>query len=48
MSEVSVNPMKNETSAQALGTLEAAQLFASLLLVQLDKNIDKDEIRKKN
>jgi hypothetical protein len=36
----------SETSVGALGTLEAAQLLASLLLVQLHKNVDKDEIRK--
>ena len=45
MSKVSVNPVKNETSAVALGTLEVAQLFASLLQVQLDKNVHKNEIR---
>jgi hypothetical protein len=33
----------NETSALALGTLEAAQRFASLLHVQLDKNVDKEK-----
>lgn len=47
MSKVSVNPVKNETSAVALGTLEVAQLFASLLQVQLDKNVHKNEIREK-
>ena len=36
----------SETSARALGILEAAQLFASLLPDQLEKNIGKDEIRK--
>jgi hypothetical protein len=36
----------SETTARALGTLEAAQLFASLLHVQLDKYVDKDETRK--
>ena len=47
MSKVSVNPVKNETSAVALGTLEVAQLFASLLQAQLDKNVHKNEIREK-
>ena len=35
--------MMSETSARGLGTLEVAQLFASLLHVQLDKNVDRDE-----
>ena len=47
MSNVSVHPVKNETSAVVLGILEVAQLFASLLQVQLDKKIDKNKIRKK-
>ena len=47
MNNVSVHPVKNETSAVVLGILEVAQLFASLLQVQLDKKIDKNESRKK-
>ena len=47
MNNVSVHPVKNETSAVVLGILEVAQLFASLLQVQLDKKNDKNEIRKK-
>ena len=34
-----------ETSTRALSTLEAAQLFASLPHVQLNKNVEKDEAR---
>ena len=45
--QVSVNTVMSETSARALGTLEVAQLVASLLHVQLDKQkVDKDETRK--
>ena len=46
--QVSANPAMNETSAWALGTLEAGQLLASLLHARLNKNVDRDsdEIRK--
>ena len=44
---VSVNPAMSETSAPAPGILEAAQLFASPLQVQLDKKLIKMRLERK-